>query len=150
MVQIQGAPEREDNRAGAGACAGRSAEPRCRGSVDEHRTLVFLLKRLSAWLTPLQTRQKLKEAYDIHTAATIERAEKQIMLAKQARRILTLIDDTPIVPGDTHPAFDKTEEARLVLNDAEEDLRNWRPSHTPVPSHAGNLRKSPALPLATC
>ncbi|KAI7419558.1 hypothetical protein KC332_g1395, partial [Hortaea werneckii] len=33
------------------------------------------------------TRQKFKEAYDVHTAAIIERAEKQILLAQQARRL---------------------------------------------------------------
>ncbi|KAF2195244.1 hypothetical protein K469DRAFT_543557 [Zopfia rhizophila CBS 207.26] len=85
------------------------------------------------------TRQKFKEAYDIHFAATIERAEKQIILAKQARRILNLLDDTPIVPGDAHPTFDGTDSARQVLNDAEDELRNWQPQLEPIQSSAGSL-----------
>ncbi|KAF2839490.1 hypothetical protein M501DRAFT_1002913 [Patellaria atrata CBS 101060] len=85
------------------------------------------------------TRQKLKEAYDIHMAATIERAEKQIILAKNARRLINLLDDTPIVPGDTHPAFENEEAARQILNDAEDDLRSWRPNLEPITSSAGRL-----------
>ncbi|KAF2876340.1 Eisosome component PIL1-domain-containing protein [Massariosphaeria phaeospora] len=85
------------------------------------------------------TRQKFKEAYDIHFAATIERAEKQIILAKQARRMVNLLDDTPIVPGDAHPAFEGGESARHVLNEAEDGLRAWQPNVEPIHSSAGNL-----------
>lgn len=87
----------------------------------------------------MQTRQKLKEAYDIHFAATIERAEKQILLARHGRRLLNLLDDTPVVPGDTRPAFEHGSQARQVLNDAEEDLREWTPHLEPVPSSATDL-----------
>ena len=86
-----------------------------------------------------QTRQKLKEAYDLHFAATIERAEKQIMLARHGRRLLNLLDDTPVVPGDTRPAFEQAHQARQVLNDAEEDLREWTPNLEPIPSAATAL-----------
>jgi hypothetical protein len=86
-----------------------------------------------------KTRQKFKEAYDIHFAATIERAEKQIILAKQARRILNLLDDTPIVPGDTHTPFEGTEAARAILNDAEDELRHWELNVEPIHSTAGSL-----------
>ncbi|KAF1963276.1 hypothetical protein CC80DRAFT_541217 [Byssothecium circinans] len=94
------------------------------------------------------TRQKFKEAYDIHFAATIERAEKQIILAKQARRMLNLLDDTPIVPGDVHPVFDGGEAARQVLNDAEDELRLWQPNFEPIHSSAGALGVG-AMPGAT-
>lgn len=87
----------------------------------------------------MQTRQKLKEAYDLHFAATIERAEKQIMLARHGRRILNLLDDTPVVPGDTRPPFEHAHQARQVLNDAEEDLREWTPNLEPIPSAATNV-----------
>jgi hypothetical protein len=90
-------------------------------------------------LTLSQTRQKFKEAFDVHFAATIERAEKQIILAKQARRVLNLLDDTPIVPGDTHPAFEGVEATRQVLNDAEDELRNWQPNIEPIHSNATSL-----------
>lgn len=87
----------------------------------------------------MQTRQKFKEAFDIHFASTIERAEKQIILAKQARRMINLLDDTPIVPGDSHPAFEGTEAGRQILNDAEDELRAWQPDLEPVHTTAGSL-----------
>jgi hypothetical protein len=87
------------------------------------------------------TRQKFKEAYDIHTAAIIERAEKQILLAQQARRLINLLDDTPMVPGEERPAVSREyeEEAREVLNDAERALRGWTKNVEPIRSSAGNL-----------
>jgi hypothetical protein len=84
----------------------------------------------------LQTRQKLKEAYAAEFAATIERAEKQIILARHGRRILNLLDDTPVVPGDLRPAFEHTNQARQILNDAEDDLKDWQPELEDVPSSA--------------
>jgi len=73
-----------------------------------------------------QTRQKIKEAYDTEFAATIERAEKQILLARHGRRLLNLIDDTPVVPGDARAPFEYGPQARQVLNDAEDDLKDWQ------------------------
>ncbi|OQN99856.1 hypothetical protein B0A48_14626 [Cryoendolithus antarcticus] len=85
------------------------------------------------------TRQKFKEAYDVHTAAVIERAEKQILLAQQARRLVNLLDDTPIVPGEERPAYTAGEQAREVLNDAETGLRGWQARNDPVHSQAGRM-----------
>lgn len=82
------------------------------------------------------TRQKLKEAYAQHFAAMIERSQKQEILAKHARRLLALIDDTPLVPGDPRPAYDLEQDARQILADAEEDLRNWKLEIDEVPSNA--------------
>lgn len=75
----------------------------------------------------------------MHFAATIERAEKQILLARHGRRLLNLLDDTPVVPGDIRPAFEHIHQARQILNDAEEDLREWTPHLDPVHSSAKNL-----------
>jgi hypothetical protein len=86
-----------------------------------------------------QTRQKVKEAYDIHFAATIERAEKQIILAKYGRRLLNLLDDTPVVPGDIRQPFAQANEARQILADAEQDLQRWEPRLEPIHSNAGGL-----------
>lgn len=82
------------------------------------------------------TRQKLKEAYAAEFAATIERAEKQIILARHGRRLLNLLDDTPVVPGDIRPAYEHTNQARQILNDAEDDLKDWQPELEDVPSNA--------------
>ena len=75
----------------------------------------------------------------MHFAAYIERAEKQLMLAKHGRRLLNYLDDTPVVPGDVRPPFEHASAARQVLNDAEEDLRTWEANLEPVHSSAGNL-----------
>ncbi|KAL8659579.1 MAG: hypothetical protein Q9226_000360 [Calogaya cf. arnoldii] len=85
------------------------------------------------------TRQKLKEAYDLHSAAVIERGEKQILLARHMRRLVQLLDDTPLVPGDVRPAFEHSAQARQVLNDAEEDLREWQPSFDAITSSATEM-----------
>lgn len=62
----------------------------------------------------------------------IERAEKQIILARHVRRLLNFVDDTPVVPGDARQAYEHEAEARQVLEDAENDLRAWRPSVEPI------------------
>jgi hypothetical protein len=77
-------------------------------------------------LTATQTRQKLREAYTAEFLATIERAEKQAILARHGLRLLQLLDDTPVVPGDVRPPYAHASQARQVLNDAEDDLREWR------------------------
>ena len=86
-----------------------------------------------------QTRQKVKEAYDIHFAATIERAEKQLILAKYGRRIVNLLDDTPVVPGDVRQPFAQANEARQILADAEQELQGWEPHLEAIHSNAGGL-----------
>ncbi|KAK1754847.1 Eisosome component PIL1/LSP1 [Echria macrotheca] len=72
------------------------------------------------------TRQKLKEAYQQEFLATIERAEKQVILARHGLRLLQLLDDTPVVPGDERTPYRHGAQARQILNDAEDDLREWR------------------------
>lgn len=90
----------------------------------------------------------MKQAYDHHFAATIERAEKQIILARHGRRLLNLLDDAPVIPGDVRPAFEHAGQARQILNDAEDDLRDWRADLEPVSSAAGGL-ESNLMPAAT-
>ncbi|KAL7629598.1 putative ubiquinone biosynthesis monooxygenase [Parahypoxylon ruwenzoriense] len=71
------------------------------------------------------TRNKLKSAYDAEFAAVIERAEKQIILARHGRRLLDLLDDSPVTPGDPRRGYRDGAAARQVLNDAEDDLKSW-------------------------
>jgi len=92
------------------------------------------------------TRQKLKEAYATHFAAIVERSQKQEILAKHSRRLLALLDDTPVVPGDTRPTYDLERDARQILADAEEDLRNWTLELEEVPINA--YLDSNAMPSA--
>lgn len=69
----------------------------------------------------------------------MERAEKQILLAKHGRRLLNLLDDNPVVPGDTRPAFEGGSQCRQILNDAEEDLREWQPDLEPINTSARQI-----------
>jgi len=85
------------------------------------------------------TRQKFKEAYDLHTAAIVERAEKQLLLAQHARALLNLLDDTPVVPGETRTVYSASEPAREILDKAELSLRSWESTVEPVPSTAGKI-----------
>ncbi|KAJ4422787.1 hypothetical protein N0V82_002566 [Gnomoniopsis sp. IMI 355080] len=75
----------------------------------------------------LQTREKLKEAYDAEFLATIERAEKQIILARHGRRLLQLLDDSPVVPGEEQRSYQHGAQARQILNDCEDDMKEWQP-----------------------
>ena len=79
----------------------------------------------------------MKEAFDLQFAATIERAEKQIILARYGRRLLNLLDDTPVVPGDVRQPFANVNEARQVLSDAEQELQQWQPNLEPIHSSGG-------------
>lgn len=100
-----------------------------------------------------QTRQKLKEAYDAEFAATIERAEKQIILAKHGRRLLRLLDDSPVVPGDSRRAYEGNAQARQILNDAEEDIREWQHEPESYDDTPAKVEEAPGLsepgPVAT-
>ncbi|KAF8250704.1 hypothetical protein K440DRAFT_617484 [Wilcoxina mikolae CBS 423.85] len=71
------------------------------------------------------TRSKLKEAFAAQFIAVIERADKQTVLARHGLRMLNLLDDTPVVPGETLPPFEHEREARQILHDAEEELKDW-------------------------
>ncbi|KAK8082198.1 hypothetical protein PG996_000979 [Apiospora saccharicola] len=86
------------------------------------------------------TRQKLKEAYAAEFAAVIERAEKQIILAQHGRRLLALLDDSPVTPGDARESYQEGGAARQILNDAEDDLRKWEPLE--VEPIAGTVRST--------
>lgn len=72
-------------------------------------------------------------------AAVIERGEKQILLARHARRLLHYIDDTPIVPGDQREGYEHADASKNVIEEAENDLRSWQRSDEPIPTSAGEI-----------
>ncbi|KAL5357518.1 Eisosome component PIL1-domain-containing protein [Aspergillus floccosus] len=92
------------------------------------------------------TRQKLKEAYDVHLAAVIERGEKQILLARHARRLLNCLDDAPVAPGDARKEYDRAYEAKQVIEEAEKDLLAWQPTIAPIQTSAGEVPANTLLP----
>ncbi|POS84690.1 hypothetical protein EPUL_005259 [Erysiphe pulchra] len=75
------------------------------------------------------TRSKLKHAYMTEFASIIERAEKQIIIASHGFRLLNLLDDSPILPGDRLRDFPYAGQARQVINDVEDDLKEWQPEN---------------------
>lgn len=79
-----------------------------------------------AQLTNIQ-RHALKETYFMHFAALIERSEKNLILAEHGRRILEFLDDTPVVPGDSPAEYTHESEAKQVLLECEEELKQYRP-----------------------
>lgn len=89
----------------------------------------------------LQTRQKFKEAYETEFAAIIERAEKQIILAKHGRRLLELLDDSALSPGDVRVPYENGAQARQVLNDAEDNLKEWQPEYKPASESGSETSK---------
>ncbi|KAL2810826.1 Eisosome component PIL1-domain-containing protein [Aspergillus granulosus] len=82
------------------------------------------------------TRQRFKEALHIHLAAVVERAEKQNLLARHARRLLDCLDDTSVIPGDEPKEYAHGEEAKQIVEDAEQDLHSWQSSFDPVEAGA--------------
>ncbi|KAL4784305.1 Eisosome component PIL1-domain-containing protein [Aspergillus varians] len=78
------------------------------------------------------TRQRFKEAYSVHLAAVIERGEKQVLLARHARRLLNCLDDTSVVPGDEPKVYAHGDEAKQIIEDAERELRSWERNLEPV------------------
>lgn len=49
------------------------------------------------------------------------------------------------MPGDTRTAYDQGGQARQILNDAEDDLREWRPEVEGYASPPSEVAGSPAL-----
>jgi len=78
------------------------------------------------------TRTKLKEAFALHFAAVVERSQKSEILAKHGRNILELLDDSPVVPGETNKAYDGDRAAREILMECEDELKQWKPFLEPV------------------
>ncbi|ORY81330.1 Eisosome component PIL1/LSP1, partial [Protomyces lactucae-debilis] len=77
-----------------------------------------------AQLTNIQ-RHALKETYLLHFQAIIERAEKSLILADHGRRVLELLDDTPVVPGDSIAEYTHEREAKQILLDCESELQAY-------------------------
>ncbi|QSL66562.1 hypothetical protein MERGE_000944 [Pneumocystis wakefieldiae] len=73
------------------------------------------------------SRQKLKEAYNMYFLSVQERAEKQCLLSHYGRKLLDLLDDNPVIPGDARIAYESEKEAKELLLEAEEALHSWRP-----------------------
>ncbi|KAL5043332.1 hypothetical protein BDW71DRAFT_120970 [Aspergillus fruticulosus] len=93
------------------------------------------------------TRQRFKEAYGVHLAAVIERGEKQILLARHARRLLNCLDDTSVIPGDEPKPYERGNDAKQIVEDAERELHSWESDYEPVETRAEH--GAAAVPMGT-
>ncbi|KAL4997947.1 Eisosome component PIL1-domain-containing protein [Aspergillus recurvatus] len=93
------------------------------------------------------TRQRFKEAYSAHLAAVIERGEKQILLARHARRLLNCLDDTSVIPGDEPKPYERGNDAKQIVEDAERELHSWESDYEPVETRAEH--GAAAVPMNT-
>ncbi|GFP53853.1 hypothetical protein ACSS6W_001480 [Trichoderma asperelloides] len=73
------------------------------------------------------TRQNFREAFQIELAAAIERAEKEVILAKHGFRLLELLDANTVAPGERFVPYEHGVQAHQVLSDAEANLKEYQP-----------------------
>lgn len=71
------------------------------------------------------TREKLKAAFTYQFDALREHSEKIAIIAGYGKHLLELVDDTPVTPGETRPAYDGYEASKAIIQDCEDSLTNW-------------------------
>lgn len=71
------------------------------------------------------TREKLKAAFNYQFDSIRELAEKFALIAGYGKALLELLDDSPVTPGETRPAYDGYDASRQIIMDAEGALEAW-------------------------
>ncbi|ODQ67402.1 putative sphingolipid long chain base-responsive protein [Nadsonia fulvescens var. elongata DSM 6958] len=71
------------------------------------------------------TREKLKASFNYQFDALREHSEKLALIAGYGKALLELLDDSPVTPGETRPAYDGYDASRQVIIDAENALAAW-------------------------
>lgn len=71
------------------------------------------------------TREKLKLAFNYQFDSIREHAEKMALIAGYGKALLELLDDSPVTPGETRPAYDGYDASKQIIMDAESALRSW-------------------------
>ncbi|WBW73394.1 meiotic eisosome BAR domain protein Pil2 [Schizosaccharomyces osmophilus] len=80
------------------------------------------------------TRENFKLAMTINVGTLLEHSEKISVLCSYAKKILDLLDDTPITPGEPRPIYDGYEITKDYVLEAEREISNWQsPFVTPEP-----------------
>lgn len=80
------------------------------------------------------TREKIKAAYTYQFDALREHCEKVAIIAGFGKHLLELIDDSPVTPGETRPAYDGYEASKAIIQDCEDALTNWVTTNAAVSS----------------
>ncbi|KAH3666391.1 hypothetical protein WICMUC_005659 [Wickerhamomyces mucosus] len=71
------------------------------------------------------TREKLKIAFNYQFDSLREHSEKLALIAGYGKALLELLDDSPVTPGETRPAYDGYEASKQIIIDAENALAAW-------------------------
>lgn len=71
------------------------------------------------------TRSKLRAAFNYQFDSVIEHSEKLALIAGYGKALLELLDDAPVTPGETRPAYDGYEASKQIIIDAETALNEW-------------------------
>ncbi|AQZ15155.1 LSP1 (YPL004C) [Zygosaccharomyces parabailii] len=71
------------------------------------------------------TREKMKAAYNYQFDSMRELAEKFALIAGYGKALLELLDDSPVTPGETRPAYDGYDASKQIIMDAEAALEAW-------------------------
>ncbi|ANZ73673.1 Primary protein component of eisosomes [Komagataella phaffii CBS 7435] len=78
------------------------------------------------------TREKLKAAFNYQFDALAELSEKLALIAGYGKALLELLDDSPVTPGETRPAYDGYEASKQIIIDAENALSSWTQDNAAV------------------
>jgi len=78
------------------------------------------------------TREKLKAAFTYQFDALREHCEKTAIIAGYGKHLLELVDDSPVTPGESRPAYDGYEASKAIIQDCEDALTNWVQSKSTV------------------
>lgn len=71
------------------------------------------------------TREKLKAAFSYQFDSIREHSEKVALIAGYGKALLELLDDSPVTPGETRPAYDGYEASKQIIMDCENSLASW-------------------------
>ncbi|KAG0668019.1 Eisosome core component [Maudiozyma exigua] len=71
------------------------------------------------------TRSKLRAAFNYQFDSIIEHSEKIALIAGYGKALLELLDDAPVTPGETRPAYDGYEASKQIIIDCESALNEW-------------------------
>lgn len=71
------------------------------------------------------TRDKIKAAFNYQFDALREHSEKLALIAGYGKALLELLDESPVTPGETRPAYDGYDASKQIIIDCENALAAW-------------------------
>lgn len=74
------------------------------------------------------TRERFKAAFNYYFDAMEELNEKIALIANYGKLLLELVDDEPVIPGETRLEYDGFDASREIIRNCESDLDTWTQS----------------------